>query len=64
MDVYLGYNTERSFVEINGVVTDTLDFKFDIHKTECCGVISTIEETKVNGVTYLNSFPIELVEIN
>ncbi len=64
INVQLNYSTERSFLEINGEVKDTLDFTFKIDKTECCGEVSEITKTMLNEIVYTGGSPIEIVERN
>ena len=62
INVYLQYYTERSFLEIKGVVTDTLDLKFRIEKTECCGTISSIIETRLDGTPQVPNTTVKIAE--
>lgn len=62
VEVYLRSGNERCFFEINGVVRDTLEFKFNTRNTLCCGRVSTIAEIKLNGSVYTGDFPAVLVE--
>jgi hypothetical protein len=64
IEAQLNYSTVRSILKIGGVVRDTLDFTFKIRKTECCGEVSEIATTMLNGIAYSGSFPIEIVERN
>lgn len=60
--VQLNYPMERSFLEVNGEVTDTLDFDINVNHTECCGTMRTIISTTLNGELYEGEFPIPVKE--
>lgn len=60
--VQLNYTMEQSFLEVKGEVTDTLDFDFNVQKTECCGTMRTIKKTTLNGEVYTGEFPIPIKE--
>ena len=64
IDVQLNYSTERSFLEVKGEVTDTLDLDIRVEKSKCCGEVSEIEQITLNGVLYTGDFPIEILERN
>jgi len=62
VNVQLNYPMERSFLEVKGEVTDTLDFDITVNKTECCGTMRTIDETALNGENFEGEFPIQIQE--
>lgn len=62
--VFVMQYMERSFLEINNKVTDTLDLKFSLRNSECCGIIPTITQIKLNGVLQNKDSQITIVERN
>ncbi|HEY5823428.1 MAG TPA: hypothetical protein VIT44_03635 [Cyclobacteriaceae bacterium] len=65
-EVYLNSNEERAFLEINGMIADTVDFKFNKSNSKCCGAITRIEGIKLNEVEYPYSqeYPVLIIEEN
>jgi hypothetical protein len=65
-EVYLNFNEERAFLEIKGMIADTVDFKFNKLESKCCGTITRIGGVKLNGVdhTYSQEYPVLIVEKN
>ncbi len=64
VDVSLPYIIERSFLEVDGTVTDTLDFSFTSRTDKCCGTSFRIETAAVNGTPYLDDQPMVIIERN
>ena len=61
VNVQLTRDIDRSFLEVKGEVTDTLDFEFHRHNTECCGVISEIIEITIVDEDYSGENPIQIL---
>lgn len=62
VEVYLRSNFERNYLELKGVVTDTIDFRLSESDSKCCGVITTIQEIQLDGIVYTNDTPIIIIE--
>jgi len=64
LEVSLAYKNERSFIELNRTVTDTLDFEYTIYDHKCCGTGYVINETRLNGETQEDARLFEITEKN
>jgi len=56
--------SERWFLEIQGSVTDTLDFKYDTLEGRCCGPQTIIKELYINGVADTIALPSSFITID
>jgi hypothetical protein len=52
---------DRAFLEVKGEVTDTLDFEFRYHKTECCGTTSEIIKVTIVDEEFTGEVPIQIL---
>lgn len=52
---------DRAFLEVEGEVTDTLDFEFHYHRTECCGTTSEIIKVTIVGEEFTTDVPIQIL---
>jgi hypothetical protein len=51
---------DRAFLEVEGEVTDTLDFEFRYHRTECCGTTSEIIKVTIVDEEFTGDTPIQI----
>src|SRR5690349_16464242 len=61
VNVELIRDIERTFLEVKGEVTDTLDLQFHRHDTECCGTVSEIVKITIVDEDYTGEDPIEIL---